>query len=83
MPLYDFKCLRCGKEFEGFSKMNDRLNIQCSCGGGTEILCSTVNKDWFRKHINEDFDGTPIEVGSKGQLKELCKKHGVYARCLD
>ena len=83
MPLYDLLCLRCERTFEAFSKVNDRLKIRCSCGGKTKILLTALNRDWFRPHINEDFDGTPIEVKSRGQLKELCKKHGVYARCLD
>jgi len=83
MPLYDFQCLKCKKKFEAFSRIDDRLGMKCKCGGKTSVLLSTANKDWFRKHINEDFDGTPIEVKSKGHLKELCKKHGVYARALD
>ncbi len=29
--------------------------------------------------VNEDFDGTPIEVKSKKHYMELCKQHGVYA----
>jgi len=82
VPLYDFQCLKCGKGFEQFSKLDNRLNVKCSCGGKTSICLTTAKRDWFRVHINEDFDGTPIEVTSKKHLKELCKKHGVYSRAL-
>jgi putative FmdB family regulatory protein len=83
MPLYDVKCLKCGHEAEIVVHIEDRDKSICmNCGGPTKSLCSTSKKDWFRLHINEDFDGTPIEVRSKRHLKELCKQHGVYSRAL-
>ena len=84
MPLYDILCLKCNKEFEVFSKIDDRNNIKCQCGGKTKILLSPPHKDWFRPNeLWEDFTDHPIEVTSKKHLKQLCKEHGVYARALD
>jgi len=82
MPLYDYRCLKCGKEFEQFSKIDNRLEVKCSCGGKTEILMSTVHKDWFRPGYWEDFDDKPIYVSSKNHLKRLCREYGVYSRAL-
>lgn len=87
MPLYDFECLTCGKQFENFCCINDleyfTIKQRCpKCGNKVKRLIGGIKKDWFKPHINEDFDGTPIEVTSKKHLKELCKKHGVYSRAL-
>lgn len=84
MPLYDVKCQKCGRETEVTVHIEDRDKVICmNCGGHLKSLCSTGGKDWFREHVNEDFDGTPIVVKSRRHLKDLCKKHGVYARTLD
>lgn len=83
MPIYVVQCNKCEKQFEQFSSIDKRHEILCECGGDTKLLIPrSYGKDWFRAHINEDFDGTPIHVESRGQYKELCKKHGVQARCL-
>ena len=81
MPLYDFQCIECGHEFEEFAKIRDRLNVNCPvCSSTCKVLMSPWKEDWFKPFVSEDFDGTPIEVKSKGHYKELCKKHGCYAR---
>lgn len=81
MPLYDFKCLRCEKEFEEFTEV-DKLPF-CSCGGITrKIWKKFPNRDWFRPFVSEDFNGEPILVETKNHLKNLCKKHGVYSKAL-
>jgi hypothetical protein len=92
MPLYDFECLddkniKCKKVFENFCCINDLKSFiikqRCPlCNSKVKLLIGGFKKDWFQVHINEDFDGTPIEVTSKKHLKELCKKHGVQSRAL-
>lgn len=87
MPLYDFKCKNCEKVFENFCCINEvesfTIQLRCpECNGKVDRLIGGVKKDWFKVHINEDFDGTPIEVTSKKHLKELCKKHGVISKAL-
>ena len=87
MPLYDFKCLVCNKVEEKFCCINDLIPFtikqRCSiCGGKLIRLIGGIKRDWFRPHINEDFNGTPIEVKSKKHLKELCKTYGVTSRAL-
>ena len=80
MPLYDFKCLKCDKEFEYACRINDRETVKCQCGGKTkQIITKFPGQDWFHPFISEDFTGEPILVKSKGHYKELCKQHGVYA----
>lgn len=81
MPLYDLKCLTCGREFEEFSKIDKRLSVKCPCGGGTKVLLG-AKRDWFRAGLWEDFTDHPIEVTSKKHLRELCKRYEVQARCL-
>lgn len=87
MPLYDFECPKCKKTFEKFCCINDlecyTIKQKCPiCETQLKRLIGGIKKDWFRPHINEDFDGTPIEVTSKKHLKELCKKFGVQSRAL-
>lgn len=86
MPLYDFKCNECGEEFEDISPASAIAKAwcpQCKEVKDVTVLITKANKDWFVPHINDDFDGTPIEVTSRKHLRELCKKHGVYSRALD
>jgi len=81
VPLYDFECKKCGLEFEQVRKIADRERVRCTrCGGSTKVLITCrKTKDWFQPHFNEDIDGTPHYIQSRGQLKELCKKNGLYA----
>jgi len=83
MPLYDYKCKECDHEFEEVRKIKDRYEVSCpKCTGKCDLLITCKKRDWFRPFVTEDFDDTPILVKSKRHYKELCKKHGVYARCL-
>ena len=87
MPLYDFECKKCKHQFEIFGCIKDLKMLQSKkrcpiCRGRIRQVITKANRDWFRPHINEDFDGTPIQVTSKEHYKELCKKYGVQARCL-
>lgn len=85
MPIYVYEC-ECGKEYEAFRKVDDRLlpYVCHNCGDNAKLKIATPKgKDWFRPHWNEDFNHTrPIYVESKQHYKNLCKEHGVYARCL-
>jgi len=45
MPIFEFKCLDCGQEFEVLLKSRDEANsVKCKfCGGKVERLMSVVN----------------------------------------
>ena len=81
MPLYDFKCKKCDTVFEGFKKIAEP-NLECECGGKTEVLLNTKGRDWFQAHWNENIDEKPIYIESKKQYREECQKRGLTARCL-
>ncbi len=89
MPLYDFQCKnpKCKKTFEILCCINDLKDVKIKqkcphCLSSSKILVNGTGRDWFKPHINEDFDGTPILVESKRHYKELCKKHGVISKAL-
>lgn len=81
MPLYDFKCKRCGRIFEAFKKIADP-NVPCFCGSETDVVLNTKGRDWFQPHWNENIAEKPIYVESKKQYREECQKRGLMARCL-
>ena len=87
MPLYDFQCPDCKEVYEKFCCINDlegfTIKQRCpTCDTQLIRQIGGIKKDWFRPHINEDFNGKPIEVKSKQHLKELCKQYGVQSRAL-
>ncbi len=41
MPIYEYKCLKCGEVFEAFQKISDDPLTRCKfCGGPVEKLIS-------------------------------------------
>jgi putative FmdB family regulatory protein len=41
MPLYEYKCLSCGKKFEALQKFSDDpITVHAECGGPVEKLFS-------------------------------------------
>lgn len=41
MPIYEYKCLKCGEQVEVFQKVNDKPPAKCKkCGGRLEKMIS-------------------------------------------
>jgi putative FmdB family regulatory protein len=54
MPLYQFKCQKCGTEFERVCTVKDRVFQNCECGGWTRVVpavhgpnCSNDSASWL------------------------------------
>jgi len=42
MPTYEYECLSCGRQFEQFQQMSDKLLQKCpQCGGKVRRLIGT------------------------------------------
>lgn len=59
----------------------------CSeCGGQTRVVfLKPHGGDWFKPGYWRDLfyaDEKPVEIETKGQLKQICEERGAYARCL-
>lgn len=42
MPIYNYRCKTCGKEYESFEKLDTKV-IKCSCGETAEKIISLSN----------------------------------------
>lgn len=49
MPLYDFKCTKCDKEFDQQVKLDEADKVKCSCGGKAKRLISNPS---HYKHLS-------------------------------
>lgn len=54
MPLYEFKCERCGEEKEDFVKVGTEI-LSCNCGGPMKKVMSLPNfvlkgNCWYKDH---------------------------------
>ena len=86
MPNYQYRCKKCGKEFEEFQHIEDRNNAKCECGSDVELLIkpgrSPAIHIWT-PYWEENITHQPVLVESKQHLKDLCKEHNLIARRLD
>ena len=81
MPLYDYQCTKCGKAFEELAPIDARFDmISPCCNVISELQMSPVKDNTFKPFWHEDLTDKPILVTSRNHYKELCKKHGVYAK---
>ena len=69
MPLYEYKCHRCGKNFEKIQKFADEpLTVHEECGGEVERLISTPSfnfkgSGWY---VTDYGKGGNAPAGSNG-----------------
>ena len=84
MPLYDYECIECEKEFEAFRKMDDRYAIRCECGGDIKIIFKSKSAELslfrpgFYEHVGEG-----IWADTPQQLQDACNEHGSYSAYLE
>jgi len=76
MPLYDYKCLECGKTFDSFRKVEERMTVYCpECGfTNCEQLLTTFNSKVFHDYIEHNIGENPIHIKSSQHLKDELKR---------
>lgn len=78
MPLYEYRCSDCGKEFELRQKFSDEPATICpTCGGSIEKLISRTSfslkgNGWYNEGYSKD---------SKARTPQICPKEGNCASC--
>jgi putative FmdB family regulatory protein len=84
MPLYEYKCGRCGKKFEVIQKFSDTpLTVHEECGGPLEKLLSPPAlqfkgsgwyvTDYARGNNSGSGNGKPDSKGEKKETKSETK----------
>ena len=92
MPTYRVRCNDCGKVFDAFVRIKEMDGIKCECGGNTKwvptafhyqsIMFGKENNPLVLEHMT-DIDEPNVEVTTKQQLQEACKKHNCISPILD
>ncbi len=82
MPLYDYRCERCGEEWEKLKEIAEHETDPCpKCGQkGTQLL-KMPRVQTFKPFLHSWLPKETL-ITSKSQLREECKKQGVVSRYL-
>ena len=81
MPIYDYRCKECNKEFEELATIAQRNLVKSPCCDSSTMIVIKSGASYHRfpegmfEHITEN----PIWVNDKPHLKQLCKEHGCHA----
>ncbi len=82
MPIYEYKCLDCGKVFEVFQKITeDPLNTCRFCNGRVQKLISQCSfhlkgTGWYATDYKRPIDAVSGKNGSKKKETEESKGSG-------
>ena len=75
MPIYEYKCLKCGKVFEAIEKITEKSTTRCKfCKGSVERLISNSSfqlkgSGWYKTDYAPKSGGSEksTESGDKGE----------------
>lgn len=71
MPVYEYRCVQCTKEFEYEHRMSEKRTECLECGGSLERLISRTSfafkgGGWYKDLYASPKPGAPSEGGSSG-----------------
>jgi len=70
IPLYPFKCLKCGKEFDEIHRMKDAPSeVKCECGGVARSWSLGINPDDPKQLAAAKKRHPGAEFNKRGQMK--------------
>jgi len=77
MPIYEFKCDRCGDEFEVIATIGQKTATCLICNYSTEHrLVSSLGKiKQFEGYFETDIDNKPVYIKHKQDLRDAVAKH--------
>jgi putative FmdB family regulatory protein len=87
MPLYDYECATCKRDFEAVRRIADRKVAPCpACGNQGRIIpphgrgpgIISFREGWYR-----DIDYNPIYIKTPQELRNECDKRHVYSHYLE
>ena len=84
MPIYEYRCDKCGKEFEAWQKFSDAPIESCeSCGGHASKMISHSSfilkgsgwyvTDYGNKHTSSTASTKPASTDSSGDSSSVTK----------
>jgi putative FmdB family regulatory protein len=80
MPMYDFKCEKCGTTFEEYSQWDKQEEVRCKCGAQPKRLYTMRNGfDHFTPYFLENVgDGhKPVWINSRSERKRVFKEYNI------
>ena len=82
MPIYEYRCKDCGRQFELIQKFDDPPRMRCRfCGGEAERIISLANfhlkgTGWYATDYKDKDKGPPKEKGKKKEEGKGKKEGG-------
>lgn len=79
MPLYDFRCEKCGKKSEIFMRMAEYTRARCCEQEMQRVYSYAVVPD-LKPYVDQNLSEKPVYVRSKKHRQELMRNAGVSER---
>ena len=80
MPVYDYHCNKCNKEYELVSSVAERNNVNCpDCNTKLDKLVSSLRNslDPFKPYILENGVEHPVLIESREQRDKIFKENKI------